>query len=645
MKNIILLLLILISFKSFSQDKPIRLIVRGDDMGYSHSGNEALIKSCREGIETSIEVIVPSPWFPEAVKMLNENPGVDVGLHLALTSEWDNIKWRPLSDCLSLKNGDGYFFPMVYPNKNYPGQAILENKWSIADVEKEFRAQIELGLKKLPQISHLSSHMNCTNLNDDVKALTKRLAKEYHIKVDPDTDYQGAIGYEGPAKTSEEKIAGFLKMLDKLQPGNTYVFIDHPGINNAELQAIHHIGYESVAEDRQGVTDVFTNEQVKNRIKQKGIKLIGYKDLVMDASIKKLTVTFNLISPELSEKNSVYISGGAELLGNWNPAKVKMDYMGNHTWSKEISIDKELSLEYKYTLGSWETEAADLTGKSLPNFNARINSDIVIKDTVLNWKKGGKKEVPKSKVTGIFKYHPAMKGAGISDRDVTVWLPPGYEKKTKKRYPVIFMHDGQNLFDAAKTSFGVEWGVDETVDKLIKSKVIPEVIVVGINNTADRSKEYAPGEKGDAYMDFMVNKLKPFIDKIYRTMPDAKHTVVGGSSSGGLISFMLAWQFPTVFSKAICMSPALKIQDLDYVKVVNQHSKSKKDIFLYLDNGGVGLEAELRPGIDEMITVLKTKGFQEGHDFVFIVDPTASHFESDWAKRLPEALRLVFSKL
>ncbi|MDB5013146.1 MAG: YdjC family protein, partial [Daejeonella sp.] len=75
----------------FSQQKPIRLIVRGDDMGYSHSGNEALIKSYKEGIETSIEILVPSPWFPEAVKMLNENPGVDVGIHLALTSEWDKM--------------------------------------------------------------------------------------------------------------------------------------------------------------------------------------------------------------------------------------------------------------------------------------------------------------------------------------------------------------------------------------------------------------------------------------------------------------------------------------------------------------------------------------------------------------------------
>ena len=98
MKKRLLIFLFVIQFTfAFSQRNPTRLIIRGDDMGYSHSGNEALIKAYKEGIETSIEVIVPSPWFPEAVRLLQENPNVDVGIHLAITSEWDNIKWRPLA--------------------------------------------------------------------------------------------------------------------------------------------------------------------------------------------------------------------------------------------------------------------------------------------------------------------------------------------------------------------------------------------------------------------------------------------------------------------------------------------------------------------------------------------------------------------
>jgi predicted glycoside hydrolase/deacetylase ChbG (UPF0249 family) len=90
---------------------PPRLIIRGDDMGFAHAGNLGIIESYKNGIERSVEVLVPSPWFPEAVRLLNENPGIDVGIHLALTSEWDNLKWRPLTDCKSLQDSNGLFLP------------------------------------------------------------------------------------------------------------------------------------------------------------------------------------------------------------------------------------------------------------------------------------------------------------------------------------------------------------------------------------------------------------------------------------------------------------------------------------------------------------------------------------------------------
>jgi chitin disaccharide deacetylase len=268
-----------LSLAMCSAQKPARLIVRGDDMGYSHAGNEALIKCSKEGIQTSIEVIVPSPWFPEAVKMLAENPTIDVGIHLAITSEWDNIKWRPLSDCPSLKDPDGYFYPMIWPNKNYPGLAVKEHNWKIEDIEKEFRAQIELALKKIPRISHISGHMGCTHIDESVKAMTKKLAQEYKIDIDTERLGVKGIGYDGPHKTLEEKIESFIKMLNKLEPGNTYVFVDHPGLDSPELRSIYHIGYENVATDRQGVTSLWTNEKVKAAIKSKGIQLISYRDL------------------------------------------------------------------------------------------------------------------------------------------------------------------------------------------------------------------------------------------------------------------------------------------------------------------------------------------------------------------------------
>lgn len=279
MKIIKIVFVLLLTGITTCAQQPARLIIRGDDMGFSHSGNEALIKTFKEGIETSIEVIVPSPWFPEAVKLLRENPTVDVGIHIALTSEWDNIKYRPVSHCPSLTDEDGYFFPMIWPNKNYPGKGLLENKWKIEDVERELRAQIALAIKKIPRISHISAHMGCSNMSPEVKALTKKLVKEYKIDIDLDELGVKDVSYLGAKETSDEKIQSFIKMLESLKPGETYLFVDHPGVDTPELRAIYHIGYEKVATDRQGVTNTWTDQRVKDVIKSRGIQLISYADL------------------------------------------------------------------------------------------------------------------------------------------------------------------------------------------------------------------------------------------------------------------------------------------------------------------------------------------------------------------------------
>jgi predicted glycoside hydrolase/deacetylase ChbG (UPF0249 family) len=256
-----------------------KLIVRGDDMGYSHSGNEALIKSYVEGIETSIEIIVPSPWFPEAVKMLEKNSKIDVGLHFAITSEWDNVKWRPLTSAPSLRNKDGYFYPMLFHNKNYPMQAIMDNDWKIEDIEKELRAQIEMAKKYIPRLSHVSGHMGSLAFTKEMKEMTARIGKEYGIQmVDAGSTHIQYTGYEFRNKTTEERIEGFIKMLDKLEAGKTYVFVEHPGLDNEELRAISHIGYEDVAKERQDVTTVFTSEKVKEAVVRKGINLVSYKE-------------------------------------------------------------------------------------------------------------------------------------------------------------------------------------------------------------------------------------------------------------------------------------------------------------------------------------------------------------------------------
>ena len=261
------------------------LIVRIDDMGAMHSANTASIDTYQNGIAASVEVLVVGGWFPEAVKMLRENPGLDVGVHLAITSEWENVKWRPLIHCPSLVDENGYFFPMMGPNKAYPGQSIIENmqNFDIKEIEQEFRAQIELALKNIPQVTHISGHMMSTGYSQEVNKMVKRLSKEYGLpsidRMDSGKEYGFSYtGYDGPKATSEEKIASFIKALDKMEAGKTYIFIDHPAYNDSEMQTVMHIGYEDVAVDRQGVTDLLKSPAVAEAIEAKGIKLISFKD-------------------------------------------------------------------------------------------------------------------------------------------------------------------------------------------------------------------------------------------------------------------------------------------------------------------------------------------------------------------------------
>ena len=265
--------------QSRAENKGISLIVRGDDIGSCHAANVACIRSYKEGIMTSVELMVPCSWFPEAVKMLNENPGLDVGIHLVLTSEWDNYKWRPLTHAHSLTDANGYFYPTIWQRKNMPaGTALKDADWKIEEIEKELRAQIELGMQKVPHVSHLTFHMGCASWDPEVKELCAKLAREYELYILPPEAGVRGIGRFGDAKTATERIDKFVKLLEKLKPG-TYLFVEHPGLDTAEMRAIGHTGYEDVAEDREAVTDVFVSEKIKNEIKRLGIELISYADL------------------------------------------------------------------------------------------------------------------------------------------------------------------------------------------------------------------------------------------------------------------------------------------------------------------------------------------------------------------------------
>ncbi len=271
--------LLLAVSSSFAQQGAVRLIVRSDDMGFSHAANQAIVETIEKGITTSVEVMVPTPWFPEAVDMLKKYPDLDVGIHITLTSEWTNLKWRPLTKAPSLSDENGYFFPMIWPNDNYgPEQALKAQDWTLNEIEQEMRAQIEMAIRNIPQVTHLSAHMGCTSIAPDVEKIYRKLAQEYKLDIDPqDLNVQRAT-YLGEKETAEQKKVSFIKMLKELKPG-TYLFVDHPAYDVPETRAIHHIGYENVAVDRQGVTDILTDPEIIQLIKDLNIKLISYADL------------------------------------------------------------------------------------------------------------------------------------------------------------------------------------------------------------------------------------------------------------------------------------------------------------------------------------------------------------------------------
>jgi predicted alpha/beta superfamily hydrolase len=354
-----------------------------------------------------------------------------------------------------------------------------------------------------------------------------------------------------------------------------------------------------------------------------------------------VAITFKVVPQTLPTNSQVFITGNDAKLGEWNAGAVALEKQSDGSWRRTFTFPAGAKLEYKLTRGSWTTEAVGAEGSVPGNLTLNVASNQTVTIAVANWKDAMHKV--EGQITGTVKYHRQMEGAGIKPRDVVVWLPPSYEA-SEKRYPVLYVHDGQNAFDPTTSFLGVDWQIDEVADRLIREGKMREIIVVGISNTDERRQDYSDTPKGRAYMRFIVEKLKLFIDREYRTLPAREHTGVMGSSMGGLISFLLVWNYPEVFSKAACLSPAFVYLNHDATLLVEKYDGPGKNVRIYMDNGGVGLESQLQPGCEKMLAALQAKGFTLGDNLVWFRDPEAEHNERAWSKRVWRPLIFLFGE-
>jgi hypothetical protein len=264
---------------AFGAQDEIRLIVQGDDMGAAQGINAGTIRAFKEGILRATNLIVPGGWLPDAAGLLRENPGLDVGVHLALTSEWQRVKWRPLTPARSLVDENGYFFPMVWPSGNFPpGSSLKEARLDVAEVEWELRAQIELARRVAPRVSCLSMHMGFPSLSAEMRGVVEKLSRESGLPIEEQMPGLRALGRVWDSRDSGDVRASKLAArLSNLGPG-TWLFVDHCALDTPETRGLGHTGYENVAEDRAAVVQAWTSPKVIGAAKARGIRLIGYRE-------------------------------------------------------------------------------------------------------------------------------------------------------------------------------------------------------------------------------------------------------------------------------------------------------------------------------------------------------------------------------
>lgn len=353
----------------------------------------------------------------------------------------------------------------------------------------------------------------------------------------------------------------------------------------------------------------------------------------------QLTLIVSSIPENTPVGDTIYIVGN---FNGWDPGDPAFMLNENSGGQPEITIEATGTIAFKFTRGSWESVEGNENGGFLPDRNFTMGSADSLEIEILSWEDtGGSNHTAAENVIIMDEefYMPQF------DRHRRIWLylPPDYETSGKD-YPVLYMHDGQNLFDAA-TSFAGEWEVDETLNSMFEDgKDVP--IVAGIDNGgANRIDEYTPwpnaqygGGDGDLYAQFIVETLKPYIDENYRTKPDRENTGVMGSSLGGLISHYIGIKHQDVFSKSGIFSPSYWFNATIYDFTFETGKQADMRNYMM---GGSAESAELVAEMMAMTDTLLAAGF-DANEMALKVVPGGQHNEALWRQQFEEGYEWMF---
>lgn len=348
-------------------------------------------------------------------------------------------------------------------------------------------------------------------------------------------------------------------------------------------------------------------------------------------------------SPESHKADPVFIAGN---FNGWNPGLAEYRLNGvNNVPAIELKMESAGSYEFKFTRGSWQKVECTANGSDIANRIFQLNRDTVIYLSIAGWT---------DDFVRVPKLHTASSNVSIMDtafampqlsrsRRIWIYLPAGYQSG-KKSYPVIYLQDGQNVFDRYSAAYSEEWGVDETMDSLA-SKGYPPFIVVAIDNGGEkRMNEYNPclltlkdsvmsktfTPEADQYLDFMVKTLKPYIDKRFRTKRSRENTSVAGASMGGLISYYAVLKYPQVFGNAGVFSPAFWTADSIENLTDSVANKLNAKFFFYMG------EMEGKDYVDQMNRIADKIGRKSSSLIYLVSDPVGIHNEIFWRKWFPE---------